>query len=308
MAKKVIITGASGFIGQKLSQRLIQNDFEVFALSRNPNKKEKNLPEKVTAVRWDAKTSENWWEYAEGADAIINLAGENIGSGYWTTKRKQRILESRINAGNAVTDAVRRCSGKPKRLIQASAVGYYGSAGDRILEEDSPPGDGFLSEVTEKWEEAGQNTENAGLTVAITRTGIVLGEGGGLLSRILVPFKLFVGGHMGNGENWYSWIHIEDLVRGILFLIEQQNLEGVFNFTSPNPCRAKDFFKSVGKKLKRPSWFHIPAPILRLFLSEMAEEMLLASQRVIPRKLQDSGFQFKYPDVDTALEDLLKNQ
>lgn len=235
MSKLIITTGASGFIGKVLSRQLIEENYDVVALSRNPGESNKLLPNEVNVVKWDAKTAQGWANYADGAYAIINLAGESIASGRWTRTKKRRILESRLNAGKAVIQAVEQAKNKPRVVIQASGVGYYGGRGDEVLDESSSSGSGFLSEVAKQWEQSTKRVESVGVRHVIIRTGVVLGPNGGFLSRVILPFRLFVGGRLGSGKQWISWIHIYDEVKAIRFLWEREDLHGVFNLTAPSP-------------------------------------------------------------------------
>lgn len=301
MSGKIIITGASGFIGSALSVAAIENNYEVFALTRNPKKKSDVIDERVRMVGWDARTANGWLQQAEEADAIVNLAGENIGSGLWTNSKKRTILESRLHAGAAVNEAIRRARKKPRVLVQASAIGFYGSRGDEILDEFSTAGDGFLAEVVRKWEESTAEVTPQGVRRVIMRNAIVLGKEGGMLSRLTLPFRLFLGGHPGTGKQWFSWIHIQDLVRAILFSIEIKNFSGIFNAAAPEPLPMKEFFKLLAKQLNRPSWLHIPSPLLKALMGDMAEDTLLTSQRVMPHRLLEAGFKFSYPSAESAL-------
>ena len=305
MSERIIITGATGFIGRALCRKLLEGGYEVVALSRNPKTGSESLPDQVKIVNWDARTAEGWADLADGAYAIINLAGENIGSGRWTERKKRRILESRLNAGGAVVDAVEKAGDKPKVVIQASGIGYYGDSGDEILEESSLPGSGFLSDVAGKWEPSTKKVESAGVRHVIIRTGVVLGADGGFLSRVILPFRLFVGGRLGSGHQWIPWIHLDDEVGAIVFLLEEEKLQGVFNLTAPHPLTSKDFFGLLGKVLRRPSWLPVPGFALRLLLGEMAKELILSGQRALPKRLLDSGYEFKYPDAESALRQVL---
>ena len=275
------------------------------ALSRNPKRGSESLPDQVKIVNWDARTAEGWTDFADGAYAIINLAGENIGSGRWTERKKRRILESRLNAGGAVVEAVEKAGDKPKVVIQASGIGYYGNSGDEILEEMSLPGWGFLSDVAGKWEPSTKGVQSAGVRHVIIRTGVVLGADGGFLSRVILPFRLFVGGRLGSGHQWIPWIHIDDEVGAIVFLMEEEKSQGVFNLTAPNPLTSKDFFSLLGKVLRRPSWLPVPGFALRLLLGEMAKELILSGQRAMPKRLLDSGYEFLYPHAESALGQIL---
>ena len=302
---RVIITGATGFIRKALCQELTEAGYEVVALSRSRETGTRILGEKVKVAQWDGKTAKSWGNLANGAYAIINLAGENISSGRWTDKRKKIILESRLNAGKAVVEAVKQAKEKPKVVIQASAIGYYGSRGDEIVDEESAPGKGFLPEVAQQWELSTKAVELAGIRHIIIRTGIVLGKDEGAFPRLALPFRLFVGGHLGAGEQWFSWIHLKDEVRAIHFLMEKEDLSGVFNLTTPGSLKEKDFAVLLGKVMRRPSWFPVPGFVLRLLVGEMANEALLTGQRVVPKRLLEAGFEFLYPEAEFALRDIL---
>jgi uncharacterized protein (TIGR01777 family) len=305
MSNQIIITGATGFIGKSLCKQLVQAGYDLVVLSRNPKKGSESLPNQIRVASWDAKTSEGWADYADGAYAIINLAGENIGSGRWTPGKKRRILESRLNAGKAVVEAIKKVGNKPKVLIQASGIGIYGNRDDEILDEFSRPGSGFLTEVAKQWEGSTKKVESFGVRHVIIRTGVVLGADGGFLSRVILPFRLFVGGRLGSGNQWIPWIHLDDEVRAICFLMERQNLKGAFNLTAPNPLISKDFFNLLGKTIKRPSWLPVPGFLLSLLLGERARELILSGQRAMPKRLLESGYDFLYPDAKSALREIL---
>jgi uncharacterized protein (TIGR01777 family) len=301
---RVIITGGTGFIGRPLSQRLVDRGYEVICLTRNASAAKEKLGNRIKFVDWNGRNAVGWGGYAEGASAIINLAGESIASGRWTAEKKQRILQSRMSAGDAVVKAVQSVKKKPEVFIQASAIGYYGDKGDKLLDETSPPGKGFLSEVTKKWEASTAALETCTRRIVI-RTGMVLGANGGALVRLVQPFRYFLGGHTGTGEQWNSWIHIEDVIQSILFLMESKDLKGVFNLTAPYSLKNKDFCQSVGTALRRPSWLPVPGFILRLLFGELAKEALLSGQRVYPKRLEKSGYKFNFPEARQALVDIL---
>ena len=302
---RIIVTGATGFIGKALCFRLLEEKYDVVALSRSKEKGEKIFGTDATVVEWDGKSSEVWQDYANGAYAVVNLAGENIGSGRWTPKRKQSILQSRLDAGRAIVEAAKSVEKKPRVIIQASAIGYYGSRGDEIIDESSSPGESFLVEVVKKWEQSTQGVESLKIRRVIIRSSIVLGNEGGVFLRLVKPFRLFVGGHLGSGKQWFSWIHLEDEVKAILFLIEREDLSGVFNLTAPHQLIQKDFFHILGKIMKRPSWFPVPGFVLRLIFGEMAKDTLLSGQRVAPRRLLEAGYRFLYPQAELAIKEIL---
>jgi uncharacterized protein (TIGR01777 family) len=305
---RIIVTGATGFIGKALCFRLLEEGYEVIALSRSKEKGEKILGTRVKVVEWDGRNGQGWLDYANGAHAVVNLAGENIGAGRWTRKRKKAILQSRLDAGRAVVDAVNSAEKKPVVIIQASAIGYYGSREDEIVDESSPPGEGFLAEVVKKWELSTKDVEPQKIRRVIVRSSVVLGKEGGVFLRLVKPFRFFVGGHLGSGEQWFSWIHLEDEVKAILFLIQREDLEGVFNLTAPHQLIQKDFVRIMGKIMKRPSWFPVPGFILRTIFGKMAKETLLSGQRVSPKRLLDGGYQFLYPEAELALKEILEKK
>jgi len=308
---RVIITGGTGLIGSNLSANLVADGHEVIVLSRSPQTKAPGLPDAVQVVGWDARTAEGWGHLAEGADAIVNLAGANLaGTGFfpqrWTAERKRVIRDSRVNASLAVVDAVERAEHKPRALIQASGVGYYGDRGDTILDEGASPGEGFLAELAaEDWEPSTAPVEEMAVRRAIIRNAPVLSTEEGALPRLLLPFRLFVGGHIGTGDQWVSWIHIRDAVRGIRFLIEQEGAHGAFNLAAPEPMTNAGLARTIGQVMNRPVWIPIPGFALRLAFGEVANT-LLESQRAIPKRLLELGFEFRYPEAKAALEDLLK--
>ncbi|MHC4370542.1 MAG: TIGR01777 family oxidoreductase [Planctomycetota bacterium] len=306
MEKRIVITGATGFIGRRLSTELAAGGYEVVALSRRPVEAQEILAGSAKVVEWDANTADSWSELLDGALAIVNLAGENIGAGRWTEKKKQLILESRLNAGRAVTAAIRSAERRPQVLIQASGVGYYGDRGDELLDEDSSPGTGFLADVAHQWETSVGEDESLGVRLATMRLGVVLGPGGGVMSRLIRPFKSFVGGHPGSGRQWLPWVHIDDVIGAVRFLIEHTDCEGPFNVTVPEPTRSKDFYDRLGKSMHRPASFPMPRSALKLALGEMATELLLPSTRVVPKKLLEAGYEFKFTDPAAAFSDIME--
>jgi uncharacterized protein (TIGR01777 family) len=305
MSQTVIISGATGFIGKVLVKKLVARNYHVVVLSRNPGKAAAFNSSQVKVVAWDGRSANGWGHYVDGAYGIINLAGENIAAGRWTPARKTAILQSRLAAGRAIVEAVTLSARKPRVVIQASGIGYYGNRGDTVLDETSSSGTGFLADVAIQWEKSTEPVEALGVRRAIIRTGIVLGRGGGFLSRILLPFKLFMGGCMGSGRQWLSWVHMEDEVSAICFLLEQDAAQGAFNLSSPQPLNAKDFFVEVGRALGRPSWLPVPGFALRMLLGEMAEELILSGQRALPARLLEAGYAFHYPSVRGALNNIL---
>ena len=307
--KKILIIGIGGFIGRFVSAYLAHRNFKVWGLSRNPDRLTGRQFSRIKLLKWNGTSVDTLSRYICGSDAVLNLAGENIGSGLWSRKKKAAILLSRVNVGEALTQAVLRLpEGERPSILQASAVGFYGSRGDEVLDEQSPKGGGFLPNVVEKWEHAVEPLREHGLRVVMLRFGVVWAANGGALPRMLLPFRMFLGGTFGDGSQFMPWIHYFDLARAIEFFLRHKNLEGIFNITSPNPIRNRDFTAIAGQLLRRPGWLVAPAWILRFMLKEAADEMLLSSQRVVPRRLAEEGFTFHFPDVKIAIQDLLNRE
>ncbi|MGD8518933.1 MAG: TIGR01777 family oxidoreductase [Anaerolineae bacterium] len=301
---RVLITGGTGLIGRALSANLVTDNHEVIILSRTPSKAN-GLPADVVVQQWDAKTASGWGHLADGADAIVNLAGENIGAGRWTDERKARIENSRLNAGRAVVEAVEQASQKPKVVIQASGVGYYGPRGDEKLTEDASPGDDWAAQVVVRyWEASTEPVETMGVRRAIIRSAPVLDADDGALPRMVLATKLFVGGPLGDGQQWFSWIHLQDEVAAIRFLIENPEAHGPFNLSAPNPVTNAQFMRALGRVLGRPAIMPTPAFAVKLVFGEMAT-VVLDGQRAIPKHLQQLGFEFQYLIVEAALKDVL---
>ncbi len=304
-AKRVIITGGSGLIGRALTAELVP-DYELVVLSRNPEKHAGTFPDGVKIEAWDAQSAAGWGHLVEGAAAVVNLAGESIGGTHfppprWTDERKHRILESRLNAGRAVVEAIESASEKPEVLIQASAIGYYGPRSNDPLDEKAGKGSGFPSDVTAAWE---KSIANASIRTVIIRTGLVMSMDSGAFPSLVLPFRFFVGGPLGSGEQVISWIHIHDEVRAIRWLIETPGSQGVYNLTAPEPVPNHALASIIGRVMKRPSFFTVPAFALKLAFGEVASAVL-EGQYVVPRRLLEAGFEFEYPEVEAAVRDLL---
>jgi len=305
---RVIITGGSGLIGTALTQRLLADQHEVIILSRSPEKY--TFPAGVQGVKWDGKTAGSWHTHINKDTAIIHLASINI-AGYnfipnrWTAKRKEVILQSRLEPGQAMVAAIKAAKQKPKLLIQASAAGYYGPRESEIVTESSPPGNDFLANVCVAWEATTAPVEDMGIRRIVTRTGLVLTMDGGPLPIIVLQYKLFAGGRLGDGRQWWPWIHLDDEVEAVTYLLENEAAEGVYNLTAPNPLTNDAFGKVVGQVLNRPHLIPVPAFALKLLLGEIAT-LVLDGQRAIPQRLQEAGFIFKYSEAKPALAYLLK--
>ncbi len=306
---RVIITGGTGLIGSTLARSLGVDGHDVIVLSRTPQLRQGILPPEVRVEQWDGVSAAGWGALADGADAIVNLAGESIGGTRfppprWTLERKQRILQSRLHAGAAVMEALHSVRHKPRVLVQASAVGYYGSRGEEVLTEDSPHGSGFVAQVCVDWEQSTAAAEALGVRRVVIRTGVVLDPRNNAFRSLILPFKFFVGGPIGNGRQYFPWIHIEDEVRAIRFLIEHEQAQGAYNLTAPQPLPNREVARIVGRVMHRPSLVPVPAFALKLALGEVAS-VVLDSQRVVPQRLQEAGFTFRFPDLEAALRHLL---
>lgn len=300
---RVIITGGTGLIGHALADNLLKDKHEVIILSRNPDKHRGQALAGARLEKWDGRSAAGWGNLVEGA-AIVNLAGANLAEGRWTKQRKAEILSSRLQAAHAVVEAVRTATKKPDVVIQASAIGYYGPRRDEEIREDTGPGQGFTAEVSVQWEKSVAPIQEVGVRVAVIRTGLVLSLAGGALPQLVRQFKLMAGGPMGSGEQWYSWIHIADEVRAIRFLLENPSHQGIFNLTAPAPLTNRVFTSTLGNVMNRPSLLPTPGFALKLALGEMSE-ILLEGQRVLPTRLMQAGFRFRFSTLEHALRDLL---
>lgn len=304
---RVIITGGTGFIGKALGASLAAQGHEVIALSRNPAKA-RDVPAGVSVEQWDARTDAGWGRLADGAGAIVNLAGENIGGGRWTKKRKAAIVQSRRDAGAAVMAALANATVKPGVLVQASAVGLYGPRGDEAVTEATGPGADFVARTAFEWEASTAGAVRLGVRRALARTGLAFSTREGVLPTMLLPFKMVIaGGPLGSGKQYVPWIHIEDHVRALEFLIENPAAQGPFNLSAPNPVTYRDFAKTAGKVMGRPSFMPAPAFALKTVLGEMSQ-LVLTGQRQVPARLLELGFTFKYPELEAALRDLVQNK
>lgn len=296
---KIVITGATGMIGSLLVERLSNRfDTSLVLLSRRPAREIPVANRQWLA--WQPGASGEWERAIDGADAVINLAGEPIAGKRWSARQKLILRASRIEATQSLVEAIAKSKVKPKTLISASAVGYYGPHGDERLNEDSKPGDDFLSRLCVDWESEARKADSLGVRVCLLRTGIVLAKGAGALKKMVPPFKLFAGGPLGSGLQWMPWIHIDDEVGLIEFLLDRSDARGPFNGTAPNPVTMAEFSQALGRALNRPSWASVPPSVLALMLGEMAD-MLLTGQRAMPDAALKLGFQFKYPQLADAL-------
>ena len=290
---KICITGASGLVGSAASQLLQSQGHEVFPLVRRDAK--------AGEIHWDPDRDQIDAASLEGSDAVIHFAGENIATGRWTDEKKARIRHSRVHGTRFLARTLVGLENPPQTFVCASAIGYYGDRADELLDETSGPGTGFLAEVCREWEQASEDAKNAGIRVVRLRIGVVLSRKGGALAKMLLPFKLGVGGRVGSGQQFWSWISLTDLAAAAAFTVTNSEIHGAVNAVAPQPLRNREFTKVLGSVLKRPTIFPMPAFAAKLALGEMAEDLLLSSTQVIPTRLQEAGFEFQHPDLESAL-------
>ncbi len=294
---RVAITGATGLIGQALESRLAGQGHEVLCIVRRPAR--------TNDLLWDTVQGLAQPERLENCQAVVHLAGENVADGRWTEEKKARIRDSRVQGTTSLCRSLAQLKTPPAVLVSGSAIGFYGNRGEEVLTEDSPAGNGFFPELCQQWEASTQLAEDKGIRVAHLRIGIVLSETGGALGKMLTPFKFGLGGKIGDGSQYMSWIALEDLLAAIEHIIAHTEMRGPVNGTAPNPVTNNDFTERLGQALHRPTIFSVPAFAARLAFGEMADEALLAGARVMPTRLLASGFQFKYPELAPALKKLV---
>jgi hypothetical protein len=299
---KILITGATGFIGSRLCQTLAAAGHTPVALSRNADLAKRRVASLQQVFDWQPASEPPPIDAFEGVDAVVNLAGENL-AGRWTARKKRAIRDSRILGTRHLVNAISQLSSKPKALVSMSAIGYYGDRGDERLNEDSPPASDFLGQLCADWEAEAIRAQELDVRVVRLRPGIVLGPGGGALARLLTPFKLGVGGPLGSGRQWWSWVHLDDVVGLIVYSLEHQ-IAGPINATTPDPVRQRDFARTLGRALRRPAFMPAPAFMLRLMLGEVAGG-LLASLYVLPERAQEAGYSFRFAELEHALRDIL---
>lgn len=300
---QIIITGGTGLIGRALAASLAKDGHEVIVLSRDPAAV-KDLPTGARAEKWDGKSAAGWGKFVNGAEVIVNLAGATI-SERWSDAYKKEIRDSRVNAGKAIVEAVKAAEKKPGAVIQSSAVGYYGPRGSEEITEEAGAGNDFLARVCKDWEASTAELDSLGIRRPIIRTGVVLSTEGGALPKMLTPVKMFVGGPLGSGRQYFPWIHLQDEVAAIRFLIENRQANGVHNLSAPKPLTNKEFTKAIGKVLGRPTFMPVPAFAMKALFGEMST-LLLDGQREIPMRLVKEGFKFQFANVNVALKDVLK--
>ncbi|MFN2334035.1 MAG: TIGR01777 family oxidoreductase [Wenzhouxiangellaceae bacterium] len=295
---RVLITGGSGFIGRRLCDRLADSGHELLVVSRNPASAAAKLPA-------GTRVKPNVHDFvADQPDAVVNLAGEPIAEGRWSESKKSELVDSRVRITRAVAELCRTAETPPRVLVSASAMGYYGDQGDHDVTEETPPHQEFVHELCARWEDAAHEVEDQGVRVAIARIGLVLDQGGGMLAKTLTPFKLGVGGRLGNGKQYMPWIHRDDMVRILIFLLERDDLSGPFNASAPNPVTNAEFTQTLASELNRPAILPAPAIALKLAFGEMSR-LLLTGAKMLPKRLANAGFEFRYSSLEAALKDIL---
>jgi uncharacterized protein len=299
---RVVVAGGSGFIGRSLVEVLATRGYEVVVLSRDPRRAAGPLPEGARSVGWEGE----WTGELPGAAGVVNLAGASIGGGRWTARRKQRMLSSRVETTDRLVDAIRALPARrrPPVLVNASGIDYPGDCGDERVAEDAGPGDSFLARVCVAWEAAARRAEELGVRVVLMRTSFVFGPGAPAVRLLALPFRLFVGGPLGSGRQWFPWISLEDTVRMYALALERHSLSGPVNVVAPEQLRQREVARELGRVLHRPSRLPTPAPLLRLALGEQAD-LLLHGQRAEPRNALAAGFEFRHATLRPALEEAL---
>lgn len=298
---RILISGASGFIGSALVPHLDANGWEVTRLVRR-------VPRAEREISWDPARGRLDRSALEGFEAVVHLSGESLAAGRWSAQRKQTLWSSRIESTRLLSETLARASHKPRVLISTSAVGYYGDRGSDELDETSRAGEGFLPKLAQLWEAATDGARRAGIRVVHPRFGIVLASHGGALAQLLVPFQLGLGGPIGGGRAWWSWITLDDLMAALEFVVRDESIGGAVNFTAPGAVTQAEFARTLGHVLGRPALFPVPAVVLKAVFGQMAKEALLASARAVPRRLTRAGYVFQFPELETALRHVLRRE
>ena len=299
----ILITGGTGFIGTHLLRRLSVQPHSIILLTRGVSRTSALNNASLQYVHWDPLMRGEWMNKVNGSDVVVNLIGKNLFEQRWNKRVKSEILDSRIIPTSFLIDAIGQAKRKPKLLISASAVGFYGNRRDETITEESSKGDDFLSNVVKQWEDAAYRAEQFGVRVATPRIGLVLEKTGGMIGKMLLPFQLFAGGPIGAGNQFLPWVHMDDVVRGIVYPMENSSFHGFYNLVSPHPVTMNEFAKTFGRILHRPSWLPVPDIALTILYGEGAEA-ILSGQKTVPQKLQSSGFTFSFSDLDSALSNI----
>lgn len=298
---RVLITGASGLIGKALQKSFAEKGYELLLASRSEPKDERH-------IQWNPDTGFADADLAklEGLDAVVHLAGESISALRWNDEKKKAIRDSRVFGTRSIIEALDKLERKPKTFISGAAIGFYGDRGDEVMTESSPAGKTFLAEISKEWEAESRRAEDLGIRTVLLRTGIVLSKDGGALATMMTPFKLGVGGVVGSGKQWMSWVSLDDVVGIINFALENESVRGAINVTAPNPVTNEEFTKTLGSVLYRPTFLPLPEFAVHMVFGEMGDALLLDSTRVVPKRLLDAGYDFKFTDIKTALEHAVK--
>ena len=304
---KIAISGATGFVGSRLVERLHTEGHRILVLTRNPTFAQKVFPSpafpNLEIIAYTPSVSGTWQDSIAGCDSVVNLAGEPIAEGRWTPERKQEILNTRKLGTQKIVEAIAKANPHPTVLVNTSAIGYYGTSETASFDEDSASGNDFLSQVCREWEAAATKVKDTNVRLVILRFGIVLGNGGAL-GKMITPFKLFAGGPIGSGQQWFSWIHLDDIVSLIIQALTKPTMEGVYNATAPQPVRMNDLSTTMGNVMNRPSWLPVPGFAIEAILGDGAK-VVLEGQKVLPKRTLESGFEYQYPNLQSALTQIL---
>lgn len=303
---RILVIGATGFIGRALIRELHHAGHHITAVTRNKNNAENILGRKIKIAEWDGHSRTGLARHFGGIDAVVNLAGDNIASGRWTKNKQRSIISSRVRTSRLIAEYLSSSPEKPTVFIQGSAIGYYGSPVNDPTGETGAKGHGFMPNLVTEWEASVEKLDGIIPRIIFIRTGLVLGKGGGILQKMLLPFTFYSGTILGSGKQFMSWIHIHDEVKAIRFLIEHEESVGVYNLTAPQPVQMDTFIKTMGNLIQKPVWLRLPSIILKIALGRMAEETILSSQNIVPGKLLDDGFRFEFEQLEPALNNLLK--
>ena len=304
---KIAISGATGFVGSRLVERLHTEGHRILVLTRNPTFAQKVFPSpafpNLEIIAYTPSVSGTWQDSIAGCDSVVNLAGEPIAEGRWTPERKQEILNTRKLGTQKIVEAIAKANPHPTVLVNTSAIGYYGTSETASFDEDSASGNDFLSQVCREWEAEATKVKDTNVRLVILRFGIVLGNGGAL-GKMITPFKLFAGGPIGSGQQWFSWIHLDDIVSLIIQALTKPTMEGVYNATAPQPVRMNDLSTTMGNVMNRPSWLPVPGFAIEAILGDGAK-VVLEGQKVLPKRTLESGFEYQYPNLQSALTQIL---